>query len=289
MSNQNDQIVVKKEGVSKEELAKALEDSTKKILEAVTKKEELKSQAIVDAEAPGDYREALRRSIKSTDEKDNFKYTGKEDLELNEIKNLGQVRATEDQKKRMKEAIGAVTASNAVPEIWSSEVSRGCRYPESAFWDAPFVNWVKDLYGKPGKTVEIITVGTTACVDFACDEPTTTAASVSKTPCILVDKGCAYYICKEDIEDVVPDTIDALNEGLGRCLAQCIDNYFLGQAMISNSGTVSFSTCLTAAKIACVMGSMRAGNWRKRIRDLSVYLFANLNMRPRCLDRSPSR
>ena len=133
MSNQNDQIVVKKEGVSKEELAKALEDSTKKILEAVTKKEELKSQAIVDAEAPGDYREALRRSIKSTDEKDNFKYTGKEDLELNEIKNLGQVRATEDQKKRMKEAIGAVTASNAVPEIWSSEVSRGCRYPESAF------------------------------------------------------------------------------------------------------------------------------------------------------------
>jgi|GEM_PF-3721453 len=252
-------IVIKKEGVSKEELAKALEENTKKILEAFAPKQQTQSVAIVEDKEPDDYREPLAASIKSTDEADNFKFTGKEDIKLNEIKKLGQVRANESQKKHMKEAIGAVTATNAVPEIWSSEVSRGCRYPESAFWNAPFINWVRDLYGKPGKTVDIITVGTTECTNFACDEPTTTAASVSKTPCVLVEKGCAYYICKEDIEDVVPDTIDALNEGLGRCLAQCIDNYFLGQAMISNAGTVSYSTCLTAAKIACVMGSMRNG------------------------------
>jgi len=54
MSEENKTVLVKKDGVSKEELAKALEDSTKKILEAVTKKEELKSQAIVDTAEPED-------------------------------------------------------------------------------------------------------------------------------------------------------------------------------------------------------------------------------------------
>ena len=273
MTDKNeDSLKIVKQGISKEEVQELLKATTKEILEAVTPKERTQSVSEVVAKPTEDYRVKLIESLGEFNEgaKANWKWTHRDDsAEIAKV--IGEVKPSEDQKKLL-ETICNVVVTAAIPEIWSSEVSRGCRYPESAFWEASFIDWRTDLYGKPGKEVNIITVGTTACVDLACDEPTTVCPTVGHVPCYLVEKGCAYYICKhliagnpsqiaQDLEDVIPDTIDALNEGLGRCLAVCIDNYFLGQAMITNAGTVSFSTCLTAAKIACAMGSMRAGNW----------------------------
>jgi hypothetical protein len=269
MSEKDSTLVIEKNPLDEAKvldlIKKANADLVKQLMEKITPAQEPDSdaQASDNDIEPEDYRVKLVENLKhcpkmESDAKSDWKYSDHRDAEdLKKI--VGEVALTKEKQAEFKEAIGAVTATNAIPEIWSAEVSRGCRYPESAFWEASFIDWRKDLYGKPGDTVNIITVGAVDCVDFACEEPTSTAASIGKVPCVLVEKGCAYYICKQDIEDIVPDTIDALNEGLGRCLAQCIDNYFLGQAMITNSGTYDAGTCLTGAEIACVMGSMRAG------------------------------
>jgi hypothetical protein len=277
-NEEKDSIVVKKQGISKEEVQELLKATTKEILEAVTPKEKTQSVSEVIAKPSEDYRVKLIESLGEFNEgaKANWKWTHRDDsAEIGKI--IGDVKPSEDQKKLL-ETICNVVVTAAVPEIWSSEVSRGCRYPESAFWEASFIDWRNDLYGKPGKEVNIITVGTTACVDLACDEPTTVCPTVGHVPCYLVEKGCAYYICKQDLEDVIPDTIDALNEGLGRCLAVCIDNYFLGQAMITNAGTVSFSTCLTAAKIACAKDiSIKdlSANWDRCGREINRDRYAS--------------
>jgi len=271
LSEKKEELTIVKQGVSKEEF----DAFAKKIEELVTPAEKTVSvsETAIEVETE-DWRVKALENLKifpnlgDGGPEVHWKYVGSKtkDEDANSIEELkaivGEVRLGDSkEEKELKEGtIGGISgSSNAVPEIWSSKVSRGCVYPESAFWEAPFVNWVQDLYGKPGDTVNIITVGATDCVTLECAEPDATAAALSKVPCVLTEKGCPYYICKQDLEDMVPDTVDALAEAAGHCLAQCIDNYFLGQAMLTNSGTVAFSTCLTAAHIACVKGSMEAG------------------------------
>lgn len=128
-----------------------LDDFKKEILEKVTPKEKPGSDPSLNSAPVGDYRERLIENLQyvphiENDPKASWKWEGPEDDDrLKSI--VGEVKPNENQKKRLQETIGAVTATNAVPAIWSSEVSRGCRYPDSAFWEAPFVDWKKELYG----------------------------------------------------------------------------------------------------------------------------------------------
>jgi len=222
---------------------------------------ESETETLEDEEGEAeDYREKLVENLRKAPTVGNagWKWNGPEDNE--EAKTLvGEVKVTDP---KLQEAIGAPTTTNAVPEIWAAEVERLSQYPESAFWNAPYINWKKDIQGKPGDTVNVITVAPVTCADLACEEPTTTAATIGKVPITLANKVCAYYICKTDMEDVVPDTIDALNDGLARCLAVCIDNYFLAQAQVGvNQGTLTETGALAGTTIAKAMGSMQAGTY----------------------------
>jgi hypothetical protein len=271
---EEDSIVIEKEGVSKDDLNKILEDHTKKILEAITPQEKTKSETEpLDDSTPADYRVALTESLKTARETSGWKWTGPEDNEEAK-KTVGEVKVTD---KKLQEAIGPVTATNAVPEVWAAEVERLSQYPASAFWNAPYITWKKDIQGKPGDTVNVITVAPVTCADLACEEPTNTAATVGKVPITLANKVCAYYICKTDMEDVVPDTIDALNEGLSRCLSVCVDNYFLTQALIgSNAGTLTEAGMMKGTVIAKAMGSMEAGTYEPAVLIMHPIVYKGL-------------
>jgi hypothetical protein len=39
----------------------------------------------------------------------------------------------------LKEGIGLVAGTAAIPDVWAKDVFRCCPYPASAFWDAPFI------------------------------------------------------------------------------------------------------------------------------------------------------
>jgi len=234
--------------------------------------EETKSETEdLDDESPTDYRVGLREALTNT--KKDFIWRGPQDNE-EAAKIVGEVKVKDP---KLQEAIGAVTATNAIPEIWAAEVERLSVYPESAFWGAPYINWKKDIQGKPGDTVNVITVGPVTCADLACEEPTTTAASIGKVPITLANKVCAYYICKADMEDVVPDTIDALNEGLASCLSVCIDNYFLTQAQVgANAGTLTEAGALKGTVIAKSMGSMEAGTYEPAVLIMHPIVYKGL-------------
>jgi len=244
-------------GSVKKELIEALDLRFKELSEKMVPGETPDSETEdLEDDTPTDYRIGLVEALTNT--KKDFVWRGPQDnKEAAEV--VGEVKVADP---KLQEAIGAVTATNAIPEIWAAEVERLSQYPESAFWNAPYINWKKDIQGKPGDTINVITVAPVTCADLACEEPTTTAASIGKVPITLANKVCAYYICKADMEDVVPDTINALNEGLARCLAECIDNYFLTQAQVgANAGTLTEAGAMVGTVIAKAMGSVQAGTY----------------------------
>jgi hypothetical protein len=166
--------------------------------------------------------------------------------------------------KPLEEAIGQTSPANAVPEIWSSDIQRCCIYGKSYFWGSPHLAWHDDIRGGPGDTINLITVGKTYCGTMGCEEPTSTAATIGKVPVTLVQKQCSYKICRTDLEDVVPQTITAINDGLGDCLSHCIDQYMLAQLQVGvNAGTLTAaalgSVKLSGSVIARAIGSVRAG------------------------------
>ena len=156
------------------------------------------------------------------------------------------------------EAIGAVSAGSAIPEIWARDVFRCCPYPASAFWDAPFVKWHEDIHGKPGDTVHVITVGRAICGTAGCAEPSSTAATVSAVAITLEEYQCSHYICRNDLEDVVEDTITELNENLMTCLDNCIDNAFIANIIGLGSTLDKGTANMTANFIAEAIGTMRS-------------------------------
>ena len=164
-----------------------------------------------------------------------------------------------DQEAKYWETIGPVSAGNAIPEIWGADVFRCCPYPASGFWDAPFIKWHDDIKGKPGDTVNVITVPKVHCGTLGCAEPASGTTTVGKTAITLEEYHCSHYICRDDLEDMVEDTITELNEGLMSCLDECVDNAFIanitGHGSTLDKGTEVFSP----DHIAECMGSMRNG------------------------------
>lgn len=164
------------------------------------------------------------------------------------------------------ETIGSVNPSCCIPEIWSNDVERTHVYPGSVFWGAWFLRIDRSIEGKPGSRVYICTVGPADCTTIAtvCTEPTTTGATIECPYLDLVDDVCAYYMCKNDMETVVPDLIDELNAGLGDCLAKCIDNYMFDVLLNDTSchaGSFITALPLSGSAIAETMGSMRSGTY----------------------------
>jgi len=192
---------------------------------------------------------------------DDYKYRldGK-DVEDIAITSMNE--ALKETEYSLTEAIGSLNPDCCIPEIWADKVERDHVYPGSVFLGAWFMNWYDDIQGRPGDKVHICRVGPAVCTDLACEEPTTTAATVACPYITLEHDTCAYYICREDIEDVQYGLVDALNEGLGACLAVCVDNYFFNVALsCTNGGTLSSAGAMTGSLILEAMGSMMAGTY----------------------------
>lgn len=158
------------------------------------------------------------------------------------------------------EAISQFQAGSAVPEIWAKDVFRCCPYPASAFWDAPFIKWHEDIHGKPGDTVHVITIPKATCGTAGCAEPTSGTITAGACAITLEEYQCSQYICRDDLEDVVEDTITELNESLMSCLDTCIDNAFIANLIAADCATLAKGTAwMKAATIAEAIGSMRNG------------------------------
>ena len=57
--------------------------------------------------------------------------------------------------------------------------------------------------------------------------------------------------------------VDALNEGLGSCLAVCVDNYFFNVALsCTNAGTLNCTGPMSGSILIEAMGSMMAGTYQ---------------------------
>ena len=261
MSKEENEITVQVDLASvKKELMDEIASQFKDLKESLVPAEKPKSATEpLEGSKPEDYREKLVENLKKcpTIGEGGWKWNGPEDNE--EAKTLvGEVNVTDPE---LRETLTCGTFTHAIPEVWAADVERLSVYPNSAFWGAPYINWKKDILGKPGDTVNVITVAPVICTDLVCEEPDLAAAAVAKVPITLVDKVCAYCICKQDMEDVVPDTVDQFNAGLATCLDVCIDNYFLSQAQIgANLGTYTHTAGMTGSLIARAMGSMEAGN-----------------------------
>lgn len=162
-----------------------------------------------------------------------------------------------DETGHLQETIGAASAGGM--SAWAADVFRCCPYPASAFWDAPYIKWHDDIHGKPGGTLYVTTVGRATCGTAGCAEPSSTAPTISNVSIVLSEYQCSLYICRNDMEDMLEDTLVEINNALAECIDVCIDNAFIqqigtfGGSIVYNKGTMS------AAMIAEAMGSMRNG------------------------------
>ena len=254
----------------KKELKDDLKSHMDKMLEKLTPPGELKSLTEKKfTPVQFDYRQGIEKVLHSTREvmgnyRDKYKLSEAVKSEYDEKSKTTSYALTE--------AIGSLNPDCCIPEVWADKIERDHVYPGSVFLGAWFMNWYDDIEGKalganspgapkPGDKVHICRVGPATCADIACDEPTTTAATVTCPNITLEHDTCAYYICREDIEDVQVGLVDALNEGLGTCLAVCVDNYFFNIALsCTNRGTVTSTGAMTGSLILEAMGTMLAGN-----------------------------
>ena len=255
----------------KKELKDDLKSHMDKMLEKLTPPGELKSLTEKKfTPVQFDYRQGIEKVLHSTREvmgnyRDKYKLSEAVKSEYDEKSKTTSYALTE--------AIGSLNPDCCIPEVWADKIERDHVYPGSVFLGAWFMNWYDDIEGKalganspgapkPGDKVHICRVGPATCADIACDEPTTTAATVACPNITLEHDTCAYYICREDIEDVQVGLVDALNEGLGTCLAVCVDNYFFNVALsCTNGGTVTSTGAMTGSLILEAMGTMLAGTY----------------------------
>jgi len=66
------------------------------------------------------------------------------------------------------------------------------------------------------------------------------------------------------LEDMVEDTITAMNESLASCLDVCIDNAFIANITGKGSTLTKGTAYITPSDIAEAMGTMRSGILVKR-------------------------
>ena len=179
---------------------------------------------------------------------------------IDEYKAVGaHVPKSFDEAVAFQEAIGVASAGSAVPEIWAKDVFRCCPYPASAFWGAPYIKWHDDIRGKAGDTVHVVTVGRATCGTAGCAEPVSTAPTISAVAITLEEYQCSMYVCRDDLEDMVPDTITELNNALAECIDICIDNAFIANIIGLGSTLDKGTAYITAAHIAEAIGTMRSG------------------------------
>jgi len=161
--------------------------------------------------------------------------------------------------KILSEAIGAADGSAAIPTIWAKDVFRCCPYPASAFWDNPYIKWHPDVHNSPGGTVMVVTVGKATCGTAGCAEPVATAPTIAAATISMEEYQCSLYLCRNDMEDMVEDTVTELNNSLASCLDTCIDNAFIAN-IIGQGYTVDHGTnIIDPAWIAETIGSVRNG------------------------------
>ena len=276
-------------------IAKVMEDrfkeQEKKLEEMLTSKAVTKglNEPKEKTPQPFDYRTGVTGILHSFSERlgpDAYsKRKNVEDIAIRTETQNGPKKATSySLKESFVETIGTVDPSCCIPEIWADKIERDHIYPGSIFLGAWFMNWYDEIKGRPGDTVNICRVGPATCVDLTCDEPATVAATVTCPQITMEEDACAYTICRADIEDVQVGLVDALNEGLGSCLAVCVDNYFFNVALsCNNRGTYTHTGRMTGSLIAEAMATMEAGNLLKRIKRL----LASLSLRAGEADNAP--
>lgn len=187
-----------------------------------------------------DYKPKLIEMLKVGADTGNFRWNGPED-------------------NKYFEAIGAASGGSAIPEIWAKDVFRCCPYPASAFLYAPYIKWHEDIKGKPGDTVHVVTVGRATCGTAGCAEPASTAPTIGAVAITLEEYQCSMYVCRDDLEDMIPDTVTELNNALAECLDICIDNAFIANITGLGSTLDKGTAYITAAHIAEGIGTMRSG------------------------------
>jgi hypothetical protein len=168
-------------------------------------------------------------------------------------------QSQQDSGRILSEAIGALDGTAATPSIWAKDVFRCCPYPASAFWDAPFIKWHEDVHGSPGGTVYVVTVGKASCGTAGCAEPVSTAPTVAAATISMEEYQCSLYICRNELEDMVEDTIDEVNASLASCIDHCVDNAFIANLVGAGSTLDKGTAYITPAHIAEAIGSMRSG------------------------------
>lgn len=159
----------------------------------------------------------------------------------------------------LSEAIGAADGTAAIPSIWAKDVFRCCPYPASAFWDNPYIKWHEDLHNSPGGTLYVPTVGKAWCGTAGCAEPVSTAPTIAAATISMEEYQCSFYLCRNDMEDMVTDTVTELNNSLASCLDTCIDNAFIANLRGEGSTLDKGTAYITPAHIAEAIGSMRSG------------------------------
>ncbi len=196
-----------------------------------------------------DYKKKLLGLLQDTGPNGNFKWTPRS-------------FAPEDMQKETKmfETIGALSAGSAIPDLWATDIQLLQSYPASAFLKNPAIVWHEDMNGKAGDSINVITVLQPVAGTAGCAEPNGTAPTVSALNVSLTEWQCAMSICRDDLEDMVPETVTAMSESLTKCLDAGIDNYFVGAISPVCAGTVNTGTFpMTPARIAEAIGSCRCG------------------------------
>lgn len=184
-------------------------------------------------------------------------------------------------KKTLREAIGAQTASSAIPEVWSTEIE--ILSPEGAdgYFLGDIVQWKNTVKGAPGDTVHVPTIAAVASADITSGtEPDFTAATVSSVPVTLTQRGHGFYISKADLEDVIDGSVEGLVKQSKLALMRYVDQYMLASIQASNNncgaGTVTETTAMAATVLAKAWGSVTAGSYTPAAVAMHPVPFAKL-------------
>lgn len=184
-------------------------------------------------------------------------------------------------KKTLREAIGAQTASSAIPEVWSTEIE--ILSPEGAdgYFLGDIVQWKNTVKGAPGDTVHVPTIAAVDSADITSGtEPTFTAATVSSVPVTLTQRGHGFYITKSDLEDVIDGSVEGLVKQSKLALMRYVDQYMIASIFAdagnAAAGTITESGAMAATVLAKAWGSVTAGSYTPAAVVMHPVSFASL-------------
>jgi len=267
-----------------ENLSKVIEDKFAELEEGLTPKKETtgltesigKSTDVIENY---DWRAPIEEMLRETGRSarmitsEDYKLRDKDDLRNSQTLVEDIVIREYDKEKRettyklklnesLTEAIGTLSPTCAIPEIWADKIERDHVYPGSVFLGAWFMNWYTEIQGRPGDKVWIPVVAPALAATLGCDEPATDAPVIACKYIELTHDVCAYAICKNDIETVQYGLVDAVNQTLGTCLEVEVDNHFFNIALsCANAGTLEHTGAMSGSLLLEAMGSMQAGTY----------------------------